>query len=102
MNTYEELTEIVNYLDRRFPNGNEIFQRVSRLAEETGELAQVVNHIEGMGMKHEKYGTPDKEKLAKEIQDVIRAALGIAKHYHVEELLKRSIHADYKKSQKKV
>jgi hypothetical protein len=72
MTTYEELTEIVHYLDRRFPDGNEIFQRVSRLAEETGELAQMVNHMEGMGIKHEKYGTPDKEKLAKEIQDVTR------------------------------
>ena len=102
MNPYEELTEIVKYLDERFPNGNEIFQRVSRLAEETGELAQMVNHMEGMGIKHEKHGTPDKEKLAKEVQDVIRAALGIAKHYEIEGLLEQSIHMAYKKSQKKV
>jgi len=102
MNTYEELIEIVKYLDERFPNGCEIFQRVSRLAEETGELAQMVNHMEGMGIKHEKYGMPDKEKLAREVQDVIRAALGIAKHYQIEELLEQSIHAAYKKSQKKV
>jgi len=102
MNTYEELIEIVKYLDERFPNGNEIFQRVSRLAEETGELAQMVNHMEGMGIKHEKYGMPDKEKLAKEVQDVIRAALGIAKHYQIEKLLEQSIHTAYKKSQKKV
>lgn len=102
MTTYEELTEIVHYLDRRFPDGNEIFQRVSRSAEETGELAQMVNHMEGMGMKHEKYGAPDKEKLAKEIQDVMRAVLGIAKHYEIEDLLEQSIHTAYKKSQKKI
>jgi NTP pyrophosphatase (non-canonical NTP hydrolase) len=102
MTTYEELTEIVHYLDRRFPDGNEIFQRVSRLAEETGELAQMVNHMEGMGIKHEKYGTPDKEKLAKEIQDVMRAALGIAKHYEIEDVLEQSIHIAYKKTQKKI
>jgi NTP pyrophosphatase (non-canonical NTP hydrolase) len=102
MNTYEELVEIVTYLDKRFPGGNEIFQRVSRLAEETGELAQMVNHIEGMGIKHEKYGTPDKEKLAKEVQDVMRAALGIAKHYQIEALLEQSIHRAYKKSQKEL
>lgn len=100
MNTYEELQEIVAHLDRRFPNGNEAFQRVSRLAEETGELAQMVNHIEGMGIKYEKHGAPDKKKLAKEIQDVMRAALGIARHYQIEDLLEESIHVAYKKSQK--
>lgn len=102
MNIYEELQEIVAHLDRRFPNGKEVFQRVSRLAEETGELAQMVNHMEGMGIKHEKYGAPDKKKLAKEIQDVMRAVLGIAKHYQIEDLLEESIHVAYKKSQKKV
>lgn len=102
MNTYEELIEIVAYLDKRFPNGNEIFQRVSRLAEETGELAQAVNHIEGMGIKHEKYGAPDMENLTKEIQDVIRAALGIARHYGLEEKLRGSIHISYANYQKSV
>lgn len=102
MNTYEELMQVVKHLDERFPGGCEIFQRVSRLVEETGELAQMVNHIEGMGIKHEKYGPPDKEKLAKEVQDVMRAALGIAKHYQIEELLEQSIHLSYKKSQKGV
>lgn len=95
MTTYEELLEIVNHLDNRFPNGCEIFQRVSRLAEETGELAQAVNHIEGMGIKHEKYGAPDKEKISKEIQDVIRSALGIAKHYGIEAEVEQSIHDAY-------
>lgn len=92
MTTYKELIEIVNHLDERFPNGCEIFQRVSRLAEETGELAQAVNHVEGMGIKHEKYGAPDKEKLVKEIQDVMRSALGIAKYYGLEVEVEQSIH----------
>lgn len=92
MDTYKELTEIVEYLDERFPNGCEIFQRVSRLAEETGELAQAINHMEGMGIKHEKYGQPDKAKLVKEIQDVMRAAIGIAKHYELEAEVEQSIH----------
>jgi NTP pyrophosphatase (non-canonical NTP hydrolase) len=47
MNSYEKLNEIVRLLDVRFPDGKDIFQRVSRLAEETGELAQAVNHAEG-------------------------------------------------------
>lgn len=91
MNYYEKLNEIVRLLDERFPDGNDIYQRVSRLAEETGELAQAVNHAEGMGIKREKYGEPEAEKLAKEIQDVMRAALGIARHYGIEAELGRSI-----------
>lgn len=92
MNLYEELNEIVELLDRRYPNGKDIFQRVTRLAEETGELAQAVNHIEGTGIKREKYGEPDMKHLAKEVQDVMRAALGIAQHYGIEKDLEQSIH----------
>lgn len=102
MTTYDELVQIVDYLDKRFPDGCEIFQRVSRLAEETGELAQAVNHMEGMGIKHEKYGTPDHDKLAKEIQDVLRAAMGIAKYYDLESRVEQSIHDDYARYMQKV
>lgn len=98
MNTYAELKEIIAHLDKRFPDGNGIFQRVSRLAEETGELAQAVNHHEGMGIKSDKYGEPDTEKLVKEIQDVMRAAMGIARHYGLEDELERSIHDYYERS----
>ena len=91
MNPYEKLNEIVRMLDKRFPNGTDIFQRVSRLAEETGELAQAVNHAEGTGIKREKYCDPNMKDMAKEIQDVMRAALGIAHHYGLEEELKASI-----------
>ena len=95
MDSYEKLHEIVRMLDKRFPNGTDIFQRVSRLAEETGELAQAVNHAEGTGIKREKYGEPDMKELAKEIQDVMRAALGIAQHYGLEQELKTSIDEAY-------
>lgn len=97
-NPYEELHEIVAWLDRRFPDGKDIFQRVSRLAEETGELAQAVNHREGTGIKLEKYGEPKTEDLVKEIQDVMRAAMGIAQHYGVEKELEQSIHEAYERS----
>jgi NTP pyrophosphatase (non-canonical NTP hydrolase) len=98
MNTYDELKEVVARLDRRFPEGKDIFQRVSRLAEEMGELAQAVNHREGTGIKREKYGDPKTEALVKEIQDVMRAAMGIALYYGVEEDLEASIHEAYERS----
>jgi NTP pyrophosphatase (non-canonical NTP hydrolase) len=93
--TYVALTSIVDALDRRFPDGNNIFQRVSRLCEESGELASAVNHREKMGIKRDKYGAPDDDHLVKEIQDVMRACLGIAKHYHLENALEESIQDFY-------
>jgi len=81
--TFAQLAELVIALDRRFPAHNGPFERVSRLAEETGELATAVNHAEGMGVKSQKRGAPDLKNLVKEVEDVLRSALGIAYHYGV-------------------
>lgn len=89
--TYTALLLIVRALDSRFPDGNSPFQRASRLAEECGELAQAVNHREHMGIKYEKHGESSDEQLVKEVQDVLRAALGIAVHYGVERQLESSV-----------
>ena len=89
--TFTDLVELVAGLDRRFPEHNGPFERISRLAEETGELASAVNHLEGMGIKREKHGSPDTDNLVKEIHDVLRAAIGIAHHYGVVEEVRNSI-----------
>ena len=95
IDTFTALKKIVEALDHRFPDGNDIFQRVSRLCEESGELASAVNHRERMGIKQEKHGDADDAHLVKEIQDVMRACLGIARHYGVEDTLEASIHRFY-------
>jgi NTP pyrophosphatase (non-canonical NTP hydrolase) len=77
----DTIVEIINSLNRRFPNGNEIFQRVSRLSEETGELAKAVNHRENMGIKNQKHGEPIDRELVKEALDVMGAAIDIVLHY---------------------
>jgi len=91
----ERLTAVSMGLSRRFPNHNEPFQIITRLLEECGELAEQVNHFEGTGVKREKYGEPDKAKLAKEVQDVMRCALQIAQHYGVQPELEASIEQSY-------
>ncbi len=80
----EKLYAISKGLNRRFADGNDPFQILTRLLEESGELAAEVNHFEGMGVKREKHGEPDKARLAKEVRDVIVCALQIAVHYQVE------------------
>jgi len=87
----DELWQITEGLNRRFPDGNDPYQIMTRLLEECGELAQQVNHFEGGGVKREKYGEPDKEKMAKEIMDVLRAALQIALYYETRPQLDEKI-----------
>lgn len=78
-------------LNNRFPAGNEPFQIMTRVCEEAGELAKAVNHVEGTGIKVEKYGPPDRTHLAAEVHHVLRAALSVAVRYGVVEDVKRSI-----------
>lgn len=95
--TLDKLYPITHGLNRRFPNGNDPFQMMTRLLEESGELAQMVNHFEGTGIKREKYGEPDKSKLAKEIMDLLRCTLQIASYYGIEDELDGKINASYEK-----
>ena len=85
-------------LRRRFPEGVEPFKIIARLAKECGELSAEVQLWENMGVKR-KHGAPDRDRLAKEVMDVLRAGLAVAEYYGVEaELsaaLDRSIAAAY-------
>jgi NTP pyrophosphatase (non-canonical NTP hydrolase) len=74
-------------LNRRYPDGNDPFRIMTCLLEEAGELAQQVNHFEDTGIKRQKYGEPDRAHMAKELMDVISAALRVAIYYHLEEEL---------------
>ncbi|HAE59667.1 MAG TPA: hypothetical protein DCG54_09230 [Anaerolineae bacterium] len=84
-------------LNRRFPEGNEPFQMITRLLEECGELAKDVNHFEGTGIKRQKYGEPDKNHLAKEVMDVLRCTLQVAIYYEVESELQAHIENSYQR-----
>lgn len=95
---FSQLVEIADAQTRRFPRHNGPFARVARLAEETGEVAQQVNHAEDTGVKTDKYGPFDPGKLAAEIADVLQAAVGIAAHYNITDLVQAAVvarHARY-------
>lgn len=95
----EKLYQIALGLMKRFPNGNDPFQMVTRLAEECGELAAQVNHFEASGVKRQKMGEPDTIKLAKEVQDVLRCALTLAVYYGIEAELTASIEESHRRLQ---
>ena len=85
---------------RRFPDGNTPFQIMTRLLEECGELAQQVNHFEGTGVKREKYGEPDRAKLAKEAQNVLTCVFSLIAYYGIEPELAASLEQSYQRLKK--
>jgi NTP pyrophosphatase (non-canonical NTP hydrolase) len=86
-----KLYKMVEGYFKRFPEGVEPFQMVTRLLEECGEVASEVNHFEDSGVKRLKHGEPSKEALAGEIKQALAALMQIAVYYSVQEELEKSI-----------
>ncbi len=78
---YKKLLAISKGFNRRFPEGNDPYRVITRLLEESGELAEQVNLFEGDGVKREKHGEPDRAHLAKEVRDVLLCAIQVAQYY---------------------
>lgn len=95
--TFAKLYKIVEGLNTRYPDGNDPFMIVTRLAEECGEVAAEVNHFERKGRKVDLLGEPDPQKLAKELQQVIRAALALTVYYNLQDTLVASIDDSYQR-----
>ncbi|MEZ4619381.1 MAG: MazG-like family protein [Caldilineaceae bacterium] len=93
----DKLYKICEALDKKFPGGNDPFFIVTRLAEECGEVATEVMHSERRGVKVARYGEPDPAKFAKELQDVMRAVLGLAAYYNLQEALAASVDESYRR-----
>jgi len=87
----ERLYEMVEASNRRFPEGVAPYQMATRLLEECGEIAAEINLWEGSGIKRQKHGEPKKENIANEIRQAMVELAKIAKYYHVEQELERSI-----------
>jgi len=78
-------------MTKRFPNGNEPYQIMTRLLEECGEVAKEVNHFENSGTKALRHGEPSKEKLAGEVKDVLNALMQLVLYYEIEEELEAAV-----------
>jgi NTP pyrophosphatase (non-canonical NTP hydrolase) len=60
-------------------------------------VATEVNHFERTGIKIDKLGAPDRHKFAKELQDVIRVVLHLARYYGLETELKEPVDKYYRR-----
>lgn len=94
----ERFYKMVQASNKRFPNGVEPFQMVTRLLEECGEVAAEVNLWEDSGLKRQKHGEPKKENLANELRQAMVELFKIADYYHVEQELEVSIQASLQRS----
>lgn len=90
--------KMVEASNKRFPDGVEPFQMITRLLEECGEVASEVNLWENSGLKRLKHDEPQKEDLANEIRQAITELFKIAQYYHVEHELEDSINASLTRS----
>lgn len=88
---FEKLLAIDDALRRTFPDGNSPYKIMTRLMEESGELAEQVHIFERDGVKPEKHGEPNAAKMTKEIQDVMICALQVAQYYDLMTELKQAI-----------
>lgn len=87
-NTIVALREVVWALERRFPAHNGPFDYGTRLAEEMGELIEVIYEVRDGVNSAEQV-----DHLVKEMQDVVRIAYGIAGLYDLAESLPQTLEA---------
>jgi NTP pyrophosphatase (non-canonical NTP hydrolase) len=97
-NLFALLLDIADIQTRRFPHHHGPFERLTRLAEEVGELAQQVNHAEDTGVKTRKHGPFKPENLAAEVADVLLVATGIAIHYGLVDQVRATIEARHRRN----
>ena len=87
-NTMAALQDVVGALELRFPDHNGPFDYGTRLAEEMGELIEIVYEVRSGVSSAEQA-----DHLVKEMQDVVRIAYGIAGLYGLAESLPQSLEA---------
>ncbi len=100
MDKLDKIYKISEMLTKRFGESTS-FMIMTRLAEEVGEVAEQVNHLESIGIKSKKLGDPNKENLAKEAQDVIRVVLQLVEKYEIKEEFEKSIDESLQKLEAK-
>ena len=76
---------------KKFPDGNEPYQIMTRLLEKAGELAQQVNLFENSGVKREKYGEPDRAALADEVKGGLVVLCQLVDYYRLDPELESAL-----------
>ena len=87
----DKVNEVNRGLATKFPEGINPFQIMTRILEEAGELAQQVNLFERSGIKQEKYGEPDRAKLAHEARGVLLTLFQLIDYYRLHDEVEASV-----------
>jgi NTP pyrophosphatase (non-canonical NTP hydrolase) len=97
LSLWDKLQACSRGLERRYPNGTNPFQMMTRLLEECGELATEVHIFENSGLKRQKHGEPDPQRMAQEIKGVLLCTLQVLHYYGVEKELAATVDATYQR-----
>ena len=76
---------------QRFPNGDNPFKILSRLLEESGEVAWEINHYERNGICLEKLNSERKSELVAETYQVMIAICQLIQYFNLEDDFKNRI-----------
>ena len=87
----KQLKKLAEGMNKRFPEGNQAYQIVTRVLEECGEVAKEVNRLENSGTKVLRHGKGTKEALAFEIKDAMNALMQLAIYYDAVEDVESAI-----------
>lgn len=90
---YGILLQLAQGMNARFPEGNNPYQIMTRLLEESGEVAKEVHRFENSGTKVARHGIGDKEALAGEVKDVLNALMQLVLYYGIEEEVLQAVKA---------
>jgi NTP pyrophosphatase (non-canonical NTP hydrolase) len=93
----DKIVEINNSRDERFTSRLTPFTIITRLVEESGELAKEINRFEQQGSKLLRREKGNKETIAHEITDVLAAAIHLAQYYNCVDLVLKSIDESHKR-----
>ena len=76
-----EIQQLVKKIAEKFPEEEDSLDILARLTEECGEVASEIRKMEKKGSKVYFNVSPNKEKLADELVDVLNAIASIANFY---------------------
>lgn len=66
MDLFEKVLKVAEAQTKRFPNGDQLFKIISRILEESGEVAWELNHYERSGISTERNNKDGKQELVHE------------------------------------
>jgi len=101
MDDLEKILKVAEAQTKRFPNGNDPFKIVSRLLEESGEVAWELNHYDRKGISLECKNKDGKREIMCEMYQVMISLCHLLQYYDLQNDFRDRIDEVYKEYMEK-